>query len=100
VLRRSRAIVEANLPVLDDFIARNERFSWVRPQAGTIGLIELDGGDVEALAREVADTEGVMILPASVFDWPANAFRVGYARAGMPQALERFERFIQQSGLS
>jgi aspartate/methionine/tyrosine aminotransferase len=100
VLSRSRRIVEANLPILDDFIARHEAFSWTRPRGGTIGLIELAGGDIDALAREVADTEGVMILPASVFDWPANAFRVGYARAGMPQALERFERFIQQSGLS
>jgi aspartate/methionine/tyrosine aminotransferase len=100
VLARSRAIVEANLPVLDDFIARNDGFSWTPPRAGTIGLIEMREGDIDALAREVADTEGVMILPASVFDWPANAFRVGYARAGMPQALERFERFIQQSGLS
>jgi len=100
VLSRSRRIVEANLPVLDDFIARNEQFRWTRPRGGTIGLIELAGGDIDMLAREVADTEGVMILPASVFDWPANAFRVGYARAGMPQALERFERFVQQSGLS
>jgi aspartate/methionine/tyrosine aminotransferase len=100
VLARSRRIVEANLPILDDFIARNDAFSWTRPRAGTIGLIEMRDGDVDALAREVADTEGVMILPASVFDWPANAFRVGYARAGLPQALERFERFTQQSGLS
>jgi aspartate/methionine/tyrosine aminotransferase len=94
VLARSRRIVAANLPVLDDFIARNDACSWTRPRAGTIGLIELAGGDIDALAREVADAEGVMILPASVFDWPANAFRVGYARAGMPEALERFERFI------
>ncbi len=94
VLARTRAIVDANLPVLDAFIARNERFSWVRPRAGTIGLIEMRGGDTDALAAEVADREGVMILPASVFDWPANAFRVGYARVGMPEALARFERFV------
>ena len=41
-----------------------------------------------------------MILPVSVFDWPDNGFRVGYARAGMPEALARLERFAQQSGLS
>jgi aspartate/methionine/tyrosine aminotransferase len=94
VLARSRAIVEANLPVLDAFIARHDTLSWTPPRAGTIGLIELSEGDADTLAREVADREGVMILPASVFDWPANAFRVGYARAGMPEALDRFERFI------
>ena len=54
VLARSRAIVEANLPVLDDFIARRRDFSWVRPRAGTTGLIQLDGDvpvDVFARAR-------------------------------------------------
>jgi aspartate/methionine/tyrosine aminotransferase len=100
VLARSRAIVEANLPVVEDFLARNDQFSWVPPRAGTIGLIELAGGDIDTLAREVADTEGVMILPASVFDWPANAFRIGYARAGMPEALERFERFVARADVN
>jgi hypothetical protein len=41
-----------------------------------------------------------MILPASVFDWPANAFRIGYARAGMPEALERFERFVARANVN
>jgi aspartate/methionine/tyrosine aminotransferase len=100
VLARSRRIVEANLPVVEDFLARHDGFSWTPPRGGTTGLIEMREGDVDALAAEAADREGVMILPASVFDWPANAFRIGYARAGMPQALERFERFVQQSGLS
>jgi aspartate/methionine/tyrosine aminotransferase len=100
LLARSRRIVDANLPIVEDFLARNDNFRWTRPEGGTIGLIEMRDGDVAALAAEVADREGVMILPAGVFDWPANAFRVGYARAGMPQALERFERFVQQSGLS
>jgi aspartate/methionine/tyrosine aminotransferase len=95
VLARSRAIVEANLPILGDFLARHDGFSWTPPRGGTIGLIEMRDGNVDDLARELADSEGVMILPAGVFDWPANAFRVGYARAGMPQALERFARFIR-----
>jgi aspartate/methionine/tyrosine aminotransferase len=97
VLARSRAIVEANLPLLDDFIARRPDFSWVRPRAGTTALIELDRDvRVDAFARALADAEGVMILPVSVFDWPSNGFRVGYARAGLPEALARLERFADQ----
>jgi aspartate/methionine/tyrosine aminotransferase len=101
VLARSRAIVEANLPVLDDFIARQRDFSWVRPRAGTTGLIQMDRAvPVDVFARALADEAGVMILPVSVFDWPDNGFRVGCARADMPEALARLERFAQQSGLS
>jgi aspartate/methionine/tyrosine aminotransferase len=95
VLARSRALVHANLPLLDDFVARRDDVSWVRPRAGTVGLMELSGhGPIDEFARRLADEQGVMILPASVFDWPRDAFRVGYARAGMPEALSRLERFI------
>ncbi len=97
VLTRSRAIVEANLPVLDDFFARRTDFSWVRPRAGTTALVQVHrDGAIDDFARELADAEGVMILPANVFDLPGSAFRVGYARAGMPEALARLERFTDR----
>jgi aspartate/methionine/tyrosine aminotransferase len=97
LLARTRAIIEANLAVLDEFVARREDFGWVRPWAGTTGLIELRrDARVDDFARELADVAGVMILPASVFDWPDNAFRVGYARAGVPEALARLEAFADQ----
>jgi aspartate/methionine/tyrosine aminotransferase len=97
VLGRSRAIAGANLAVLDDFFARRDDFAWVRPRAGTIGLVEVRRDvAVEDFARELADVEGVMILPAGVFDWPGNAFRIGYARADMPEALARLERFTDR----
>jgi aspartate/methionine/tyrosine aminotransferase len=98
VLGRSRAIAGANLAVLDDFFARRDDFAWVRPRAGTIGLVEVRRDVViEDFARELADAEGVMILPGSVFDWPGATFRIGYARADMPEALARLERFTDRS---
>jgi aspartate/methionine/tyrosine aminotransferase len=99
LLARSRAIVDANLAVLDDFFARRDDFAWVRPRAGTTGLVELRfDAEVEDFARRIADEEGVMLLPAGVFDWPGNSFRIGYARADMPAALERLERFSSTAG--
>jgi aspartate/methionine/tyrosine aminotransferase len=97
VLGRAREIVDANLAVLDDFFARREDFGWVRPRAGTTGLVEIRRDiAIDDFARALADAEGVMILPGSVFDWPGAAFRVGYARAGMPEALARLERFTDR----
>jgi aspartate/methionine/tyrosine aminotransferase len=94
VLGRARGIVDANLAILDDFFARREDFSWVRPRAGTTGLVEIHRElEIEDFARRLADEEGVMILPGSVFDWPGATFRIGYARAAMPEGLARLERF-------
>jgi aspartate/methionine/tyrosine aminotransferase len=98
VLGRTREIVDGNLALLDAFLARRgDAFGWVRPRAGTIGLVELrlDIG-IDDFARRIADEEGVMLLPGSVFDWPGNHFRVGYARTDMPEALARLERFTDR----
>jgi aspartate/methionine/tyrosine aminotransferase len=97
LLGRSRAIIGANLAVLDDFFARRDDFAWVRPRAGTTGLVDLRfDADVEDFARRIADAEGVMLLPAGVFDWPGNAFRIGYGRQDLPAALARLERFTDR----
>jgi aspartate/methionine/tyrosine aminotransferase len=101
VLRRARGIVDANLAVLDDFFARRDDFSWVRPRAGTTGLVEIHRDvEIEDFARRLADEQGVMILPGTIFDWPGATFRIGYARTGMPEALERLERFTDGAGQS
>lgn len=97
VLARSRGIADANLALLDDFFARRDDFAWVRPRAGTTGLVEMRREvEIEDFARRLADEQGVMILPGTIFDWPGATFRVGYARAGMPEALARLERFADQ----
>jgi aspartate/methionine/tyrosine aminotransferase len=94
VLGRARGIVDANLAVLDAFFARRDDFSWVRPRAGTTGLVRIRR-DVEIgdFAARLADEQGVMILPGTIFDWPGATFRIGYARSAMPEALARLERF-------
>jgi aspartate/methionine/tyrosine aminotransferase len=97
VLGRARGIVEANLATLDGFFARRDDFAWVRPRAGTTGLVEIRRDiAIEDFARDLADAEGVMILPGSIFDWPGATFRIGYARAAMPEALARLERFTDR----
>jgi aspartate/methionine/tyrosine aminotransferase len=97
VLGRARGIVEANLAVLDGFFARRDDFAWVRPRAGTTALVEIRRDiAIEDFARDLADAEGVMILPGSIFDLPGATFRIGYARAAMPEALARLERFIDR----
>ena len=33
-------------------------------------------------------------MPASVFDFAGNFFRIGFGRTSMPQSLERFKAFV------
>jgi aspartate/methionine/tyrosine aminotransferase len=95
VVARSRAIVDANLPLLDEFFARWEGvFEWVRPGGAAIGFPRLVADiTIDDFARELVDEEGVLVLPGSVYGHPDNHFRIGFGRRNMPEALARLERF-------
>jgi aspartate/methionine/tyrosine aminotransferase len=98
IVERTNAIVCANLAVLDDFFQRrSDQFSWVRPRAGTVAFPRILDGDVDEFSRSLVEREGVLILPASLFGYPGNYFRLGFGRRDMPDALERLEHFAQQA---
>ena len=99
VLARNRDIVRANLALLDDCFARNaDALEWVRPRAGLVAFPRLLGPvSVEDFAAQLVEETGVLILPESVFDHSGNHFRIGFGRRDMPQALERFEGFLEQT---
>ncbi|MEO8229754.1 MAG: aminotransferase class I/II-fold pyridoxal phosphate-dependent enzyme, partial [Chloroflexota bacterium] len=99
VLARSRAIVAANLPLLDRFFAeRSGTFSWVRPRAGSVAFPRLTapGASIDDFAAELVEAEGVLLLPGSRFDYPGNHFRIGFGRTDLPVALQRLEAFADR----
>ncbi len=73
-LTRARADAIANLDRLDHFIATQPRLSWVRPQAGLIGLARLAGDmDAETFARRLlAPPYRTFLLPGTAYDQPAH----------------------------
>jgi aspartate/methionine/tyrosine aminotransferase len=96
VLARSRTIVAANLDLLDAFFEGwIDRFTWVRPRAGSIGYprLTVPGVRIDDWAAELVETEGVLLLPGSQFGHAGNHFRVGFGRTDMPEALARLETF-------
>jgi aspartate/methionine/tyrosine aminotransferase len=95
VVARSRAIVDANLPLLDEFFARWEgAFDWVRPRGAAIGFPRLLAAmPIEDFARALVAEEGVLLLPGSIYEHPGNHFRIGFGRRNMPEALARLEHF-------
>jgi aspartate/methionine/tyrosine aminotransferase len=64
----------ANLSELDRFVTDQPRLSWVRPQAGLIGLARLAPGiPAEAFARRLlAPPYRTFLLPGTAYDQPAH----------------------------
>jgi aspartate/methionine/tyrosine aminotransferase len=98
VLQRSRTIIEANLPRVDQFFAdHQDMFSWVRPKGGPIGFPRLlDGRPIDRFAEELLHEEGVLLLPGSVFGHHDNHFRLGFGRSDVVEALDRLEAFLER----
>jgi len=98
VLARSRAIVAANLELLDAFFEDwADRFSWARPRAGSTGFprLTVPGVGIDDWAAGLVRTEGVLLLPGSQFGFGGNHFRVGLGRTDLPVALERLEGYAR-----
>lgn len=99
ILKRNRSIVENNMQILDAFMERSaNKLTWIRPKGGCVGFPRLLSAkkSIEDFAAHLLQEEGVLILPGNVFDVSGNYFRVGFGRKNMPEALRRFEHFLDK----
>ena len=97
VLARSRGIVAANLDLLDAFFDDwADRFTWVRPRAGSIGFprLTVPGRPDRRLGGRARRGRG-RPAPARARSsaTPGNHFRLGFGRTDLPEALARLEAF-------
>lgn len=98
IFQRNRDILLTNLEILDDFMIRNQKsLAWIRPQGGTMAVLKLLLPiPVETFAEDLVRTQGVLIMPGTVFDLPGNFFRIGFGKKNMPDILQRLETHLQQ----
>ena len=95
LIERNLGIIQNNLAVIDElFRRRADLFSWVRPQAGSMGFPRYLGGNVDTFCDDLVKKVGVLLLPGSVYDDSRNHFRLGLGRKNLPQAAEKLEEFL------
>jgi len=97
IIQRNLQIIKNNLEKLDLFFAHfNHFFEWNKPKAGPIAFPELKSNmDVNHFCVDLVEKKGVMLLPASVYDYQGNNFRIGFARKNMPEALNVFDEYLK-----
>lgn len=96
ILSRNNEIIEKNLAHLDVFFEKYAKtFSWVRPQGGCVGFVNHKNTDnIDDFCKKLVEKTGVLLLPASVYDYNQPYFRIGFGRKNMPDALQRLESFL------
>jgi aspartate/methionine/tyrosine aminotransferase len=65
------------------FDAWSDRFTWVRPRAGSVGFprLTVPGVSIDDWAAGLVEAEGVLLLPGSQFGYGGNHFRLGFGRS-------------------
>lgn len=105
LIGRNCAIIDDNLPKWDAFFERHaELFEWRRPDGSCTAFPRYRGPEgVEEFCRSLAEENGVLFLPSTIFrselgPTPSDRFRLGFGRAGLDQGLAALEAHIGRRG--
>jgi aspartate/methionine/tyrosine aminotransferase len=90
--------VRRNAAELDAFLARRrELFAWNRPVGGSVCFPRWLGPEgTSALADEVVERAGIMVVPSALFDFGDRHLRIGFGREDLPEVLERFGDYLDR----
>jgi aspartate/methionine/tyrosine aminotransferase len=96
IFSRNLGIIEENIELLNSFFAKYKHlFSWQPPKASPISFPELKAKiSIEKFCFNLAEQKSVMLLPANVYSYEGNNFRIGFARKNMAESLKKLEEFV------
>ncbi len=104
ILARNRAIAEGNLALVQSVLdAFPGLLNWHVPEGGITGYPRYRGAEgVERFAERLMEEEGVLVLPASVYQSdlvqsPPGRFRLGFGRTGLAPGLAAMGRVLERT---
>jgi aspartate/methionine/tyrosine aminotransferase len=65
--------------------------------AGSTALVGLNVPSVREFAAQLAEEDGILILPAVSLGSDDRHFRMGFGRSAFIEALEKFETYLNSS---
>jgi aspartate/methionine/tyrosine aminotransferase len=97
IVAKNLSIIQSNIASFNDFCKRqNAKVGWQAPKAGSVAFAEIIGHDVDKVSQELISKKGVIILPASVYSYKSNNFRVGLGRTNFNEALKLVEDYLNE----
>ncbi len=96
ILKRNREILRANLALLDGWLSKEPRLSYVKPKAGTTAWLRIG---VKMTSRDfcvsLLEKTGVLLVPGSALEGEGYV-RIGYAnnRDVLAASLARMSEFL------
>jgi len=91
LLEKQRARVARNRSIATKFIDSHPKLSWLPPEAGTVGFVRLEGGDVDGLVERLLARDS-LVTPGRFFGVDDH-FRIGFGmeKAHLEEGLRRLD---------
>lgn len=89
---------EENLALMDVWIAKEPKASWVRPASVSTSFVKLDvNRPIEDFALELLQDYGVLVVPGNRFDKDSHV-RIGYCcdKEVLQKGLEKLSQFLNK----
>lgn len=101
ILERNRRIIEGNMKIADKFFEKcSTLFKNNRPMAGPIAFHKMNiDMPIGQFCNQLVAEKGVLLLPADVFSYDGQYFRMGYGRTNFETNLKVFEEYLIDKGL-
>ncbi len=96
IVERNRELIAANLSRLVEFVsAHPDTFSLVRPQAGTMAVVQqCTGISSLKLCEEILHRSRLLVVPGEFVGLPDGFLRLGLGKADFAEGLSRLEQFV------
>jgi len=102
LLERNKKIVGKNLEIADRFFEKYRHvFINKKPQNGPIAFHKLKiETPIEKFCEDLVQKKGVLLLPASIYEYDGQYFRMGYGRANFSESLKKLDEYLIEEGLA
>lgn len=96
ILDRNVKIIEDNLKNAESFFNRYpDLFEFNKPMAGPVAFIRMNiTTQIEEFCDILVKEKGVLLLPANIYLFPGQYFRMGFGRKNFAECLAKFEEYL------
>ncbi len=104
ILVRNHELITGNLKAMNTFFDEfSDLFDWSVPDGGCIAFPRYKGQDgVETFCRRLAEEDGIVLLPASIYGsalgvTPTDRFRIGFGRRHTVEGLSAMRAHLMRN---
>jgi aspartate/methionine/tyrosine aminotransferase len=98
ILNQNINLIRENMNIARDlFLKHNKQLTWIEPMGSSVAFPRLNEKiPVDEFCKNLIKKKSVLLMPAHLFSYKGNHFRIGLGRKSFREALAHFESFLNE----